>query len=137
MPEPLFRGNPSRLGLVEHFLIKIRMRLDAFIDRKLLFDALAGGGSEALPLLGVARKVKDGIADGLWVSRRHHESGFTMDHRFGIAADIGDDHRQPRRHALQNDVGETLLARGQKAEIRGREQAPECRNIPRETEYGG
>ena len=42
-----------------------------------------------------------------------------MDHRFGIAADIGDDHRQPRRHALENNVGETLLARGQKSEIRG------------------
>ena len=52
-----------------------------------------------------------------------------MDHRFGIAADIGDDHRQPRRHALENNVGETFLARGQKSEIRGGEKRRNIRSL--------
>lgn len=104
-------ASPS-VNFVEHVLIKIGMRLDALIDRELLFDALAGGGSEAPPLLGVARHFKNGIADGLRVSRRHDESGFTTPHGFGVASDVGDDHRQSSRHTLQNDVGETFFARG-------------------------
>src|SRR6476661_1100981 len=65
---PLFRSHLPRLDLIQHFLIKIGMRFDALIDRKLPFDALTGGGSEALPLLGVALQLKDGIADGLRIS---------------------------------------------------------------------
>ena len=37
-------ASPS-VNFVEHVLIKIGMRLDAFIDRELLFNALAGSGS--------------------------------------------------------------------------------------------
>src|SRR5262245_52794776 len=80
------------------------MRLDALVDRKLFFDALAAGGSEALPLLGVVRQLKNGIANGIRVSGRHDESGFTMPHRFNVTPDVGHDHRQSSRHALQNDV---------------------------------
>src|SRR6185437_2470531 len=105
---------------------------DALIDRKLPFDALAGSGSEALPSLGVARQLKDGIADGLRISGWHDQSGFTMQHRFGVAPDIGDDHRQSSRHALQNDVGETFFARGQKPEISGRKQAGNVGILPEE-----
>ncbi len=122
-PKPLFRGDPSRFGLVEHLLIKVQMCLDAFIDRKLLFNALPGRSAETLPRFRIARKGNDGIADRLWVSRRHHEPGLGVDHCLGVPADIGDDHREPCGHALQNDVGEALLPRGQEAEIRRREQA--------------
>jgi hypothetical protein len=92
--QPLFSGNLSRFDLVQHFLIEISVRLDAFIDGELPFDALAGGGSEALPLLRIARELQDGIADGLGVSRRTTYPVSPWKHRFGIAADIGDDHRQ-------------------------------------------
>ena len=42
--------------------------------------------------------------------------------RFPVAADIGDDHRQTRRHALQHAVGETLLVRAQDADVGAGEQ---------------
>src|SRR6185312_9110529 len=99
-PKPLFRGNPSRFGLVEHLPIKVQMGFDAFIDRKLFLDTLTSRGAETLPRLRIARKGDDSIADRLWVSRRHHEPSFGMDDCLCISADIGDDHRETCRHAL-------------------------------------
>ena len=107
------------------------MGLDAFIDRKLLFNALPACSAKTLPRFRIARKNDDGIADRLWVSRRHHQPGLGVDHCLGVPADVGDDHRQSRRHALQNDVGEALLPRGQEAEIRRREQAGTSEYCPR------
>ena len=98
------------------------MGLDAFIDRKLLFNALPACSAKTLPRFRIARKNDDGIADRLWVSRRHHQPGLGVDHCLGVPADVGDDHREPSGHALENDVGEAFLARGQKPEIGGRKK---------------
>ena len=60
-----------------------------------------------------------------------------MDHRFGIATDIGDDHRQPRRHALENDVGETPPRSRSKVRSPRRREAPEYLIVDRESECDG
>src|SRR3990172_11527177 len=95
---------------------------DTGLDREQLARTAPSRSTHARRALGVVGETENCLAERGRMTRRNDVAGDAVEDRLGVAAHVRHDHRQARRHGLDDGVREPLLMRGEKSDVGGPEQ---------------